>query len=106
MKTFLNLFLLICILLCSGISVANEKYRMPTLSPSEVTELIKDYIKEQHPDLELEKYEVGTLNYDFIIGKWSSIYTCKAGQDFSNGCHFTVDVSDSKPTKFRFWGGM
>ncbi len=106
MKTFLYLLLLTSIMLLPETSVANEEYRMPLHSPTEVTELIKNYIKEERPNLELDKYEVGTLSYDFIIGKWSSIYACKAGQDFNNGCHFTVNMSDSKPVKFRFWGGM
>ncbi|GAC17184.1 hypothetical protein GARC_0202 [Paraglaciecola arctica BSs20135] len=90
----------------TGCSLTPKLTSIPYLSAEEVEILAENYIQKEHPKIQIEKYILYSLTFDYKNSKWSLLYFCKKEYEDGAGCSYSVSMSDSKPTKFIFWGGV
>ena len=84
----------------------------PVLTPEQVIEKTQSYlIKEMKT--ELDKYYLSQVSFIYYSdqkkdGRWILFYECKPNKDGSIavGCHFGVEVSNSKEPSFNIHPGL
>jgi hypothetical protein len=90
----------------TGCSLTPKSTSAPYLSAEEVEILAEHYIQIEHPKIHSEMYILYSQTFDYKNRKWSLLYFCKKEFEDGPGCSYSVSMSDSKPTKFIFWGGV
>ena len=102
----MKLKILLIGLFLSGFAFADAymKFDEPQLTPAKAYQATLKYMKSERPDIEIDKYDIGSLSFDYKSRKWGAIFQCK-GEEIAPGCHFSVNFTDEKSPEFRFWGG-
>src|SRR5688500_4336471 len=97
-------YFILFLFLFTRLAVAETNYTLPIHSPWEVEVLIKDYLEREYPKIDLSEYNYWGLSYMYMEGGfWTANFDCK--KRVKLGCHFGVQVSNSKSPKFTFHGG-
>ena len=106
MEKSVKLQILLVGLFLSGFAFADAalKFDEPLLTPAKAYQATLQYMKNERPDIEIDKYDIGSLTFDYKSRKWGAIFQCK-GDELPPGCHFSVNFTDEKSPSFRVWGG-
>ena len=105
MKIFIKTYIVLIFGFGLGCKSISNQYESPLLQPTDVISAVEDYIVREKPSIKLDNYYVESLSFNFTKRQWFANYMCTDGPK-PPGCHFSVYMSDTKPSKFSFWGGV